>query len=136
LFDFGEEKRRKPFTLKQKRVEWLQAAGHDPEGKFYKTSKCRNPKCRRRLVWGEGSYDFDHKDNNPANNRQSNCYLVCKICHGKATKIEVRKYEHTLTGERIYKTVKKKVSYKKPKAKPKKKTKARRREQNPFWDLF
>jgi 5-methylcytosine-specific restriction endonuclease McrA len=135
MFDFGSpEKRRKPFTLKQKRIEWLKAARRDPEGKFYKTSRCR--KCKIRLVWGDRGYDFDHKDNNPSNNRQSNCFLVCKNCHGKATKMEVRIYEHTLTGERIYKTVKKKVSYKKPKAKPKKKTKARRRERSPFWPWF
>ncbi len=132
MFGFGEpEKRRRPFTLKQKKTEWLLAGKHDPEGKFYKTSRCR--KCKIRLVWGDRGYDFDHKDNNPSNNSQRNCFLVCKNCHGKATKIEVRIYEHSFTGERIYKTVKKKVSYKKPKAKAKKKTKRRRqRNENLF----
>lgn len=115
---FGTEKSRKPFSINTKRIEWLLAAGRDPEkyfetGKFYKTSYCR--KCKERLLWGDGSYDFDHKDNNPANNKQSNCFLVCKICHGKATKVKVIKQRGFL-GETVgYKTIKLKVGYKKRK---------------------
>ena len=115
---FGMTKRRKPFRLSTKKIEWMKAAGRDPEEytehkKFYKTSKCR--KCGRRLTWGDGSYDFDHKDNNSANNRQSNCYLVCKVCHGKATKIKKVKTTGLLSSG--YKTIKLKTSYKKPKTK-------------------
>ena len=84
--------------------------------KLVKTSYCR--KCHRPLVWGDGSYEFDHKDNNPRNNSQKNCYLVCRTCHGKATKTEKRAVRG-IFGEVIeYKTIKRKVGYKKPK-KPK-----------------
>ena len=115
---FDTTKRRKPFSTNTKRIEWLLAAGRDPDkyfetGKFYKTSYCR--KCKRRLIWGEGSYDFDHKDNNPANNRQSNCHLVCKVCHGKATKTKIIKERDIFGGVVGHKTIKLKVGYKKPK---------------------
>ena len=115
---FETPKRRKPFSLNTKRIEWLRAAGRDPEkyfetGKFYKTSYCR--KCKRKLIWRDGSYDFDHKDNNPANNSQRNCYLVCKTCHGKATKTKVIK-ERGIFGRVVgHKTIKLKVGYKKRK---------------------
>ena len=122
---FSEPKRRKPFSINTKRIEWLLAAGRNPQqyfetGKFYKTSYCR--KCKRRLIWKDGSYEFDHKDNNPANNSQRNCYLVCKVCHGKATKTKVVK-ERLITGEVIgYKTIKLKVGYKKTTKRPATKT--------------
>jgi len=112
---FESQGKKKSFSINTKRIEWLVAAGRDPneyfeKGKFYKTSYCR--KCKRRLIWRDGSYDFDHKDNNPANNRQSNCYLVCKTCHGKATKTKVIK-KRGLLGEVIgHKTIKLKVGYK------------------------
>lgn len=119
MFDlFGTSKRRKPFSMTTKKVEWMMAAGRDPDeylekGKFYKTSYCR--KCKTRLIWGDGRYNFDHRDNNPANNRQSNCYLVCKNCHGKATKTKVIK-QRGIFGEVVgYKTIKLKVGYKKRK---------------------
>jgi len=121
---FWEEKRRrKPFSTKTKKIEWMLAAGKNPYDKsgrlrFVKTSKCRV--CGRPLKWGDRTYDFDHKDNNPANNSQTNCYLVCKICHGKHTVIKKRKIKGFF-GETVgYKTIKKKVGYKKPKKKPKK----------------
>jgi len=97
------------------------AAGRDPKeytekGKFYKTSQCRNSKCHKKLRWGDGTYAFDHRDNNSANNSQSNCYLVCRNCHGKATKIEKRKIRDSFLGTVVgYKTIKRKVGYKKPK---------------------
>ena len=110
---FGLRKRRKPFRLSTKKIEWLKAASRDPEGKFYKTSKCRN--CGIKLTWGDGRYNFDHKDNNPANNRQSNCYLVCRNCHGAATKIDKIKQIDALGIPVGHKTIKRKVGYKKPK---------------------
>ena len=88
---------------------------YDKSGKlrFVKTSKCRE--CKRPLTWGDRKYVFDHKDNNPANNRQTNCYLVCRICHGAVTVTKKRKIKGFL-GETVgYKTIKKKVGYKKPK---------------------
>lgn len=118
-----EKKKRKPFSTKTKKIEWMLAAGRNPydsSGKlrFVKTSKCRV--CGRPLKWGDRTYEFDHKDNNPANNSQTNCYLVCKICHGKHTVIKKRKIKGWF-GETVgYKTIKKKVGYKKPKKKPKK----------------
>ena len=118
-----EKKKRKPFSVKKKKIEWMLSAGRNPydsSGKlrFVKTSKCRV--CKRPLTWGDRTYDFDHKDNNPANNSQTNCRLVCKSCHGKHTVIKKRKIKGFL-GETVgYKTIKKKVGYKKPKKKPKK----------------
>ena len=130
---FGPSKpERKAFAITTKKIEWMLAAGRDPEeytehGKFFKTSYCRVKSCRRKLTWGDRSYDFDHKDNNPANNRQSNCFLVCKSCHGKATKLEKQKVRGLLGGVIGHKTIKRKVSYKKPKSTvTKKKTTARR----------
>ncbi len=88
--------------------------------KFYKTSKCRH--CKRTLKWGDGTYNFDHKNNNPADNTQRNCFLVCRNCHGKHTKIAKRKVKG-MFGETIgHKTIKKKVGYKKTKKTTKKKT--------------
>ena len=74
---FGTEKGRKPFGIKTKRIEWLKAAGEKgkkpllqylADAKIPKltTSICRV--CKRPLTWGDGTYDFDHKDNNKANN--------------------------------------------------------------------
>ena len=118
MFDlFGPDKTRKSFSITTKKIEWTKAAGRNADdyidkGKFYKTSCCRQ--CKTRLVWGDGRYNFDHKDNNSANNRQSNCYLVCRNCHGKATKVVKQKV--WFLGEPVgHKTVKKKVGYKKPK---------------------
>ena len=121
---FGTESpARRNFTITTKRIEWMDAAGRDigqflRDKKLVKTSYCR--KCKTKLVWGDGTYNFDHKDNNPRNNSQKNCYLVCRNCHGKATKIEKRAIRGIL-GEIIgYKTIKRKIGYKKPKTSSKK----------------
>jgi 5-methylcytosine-specific restriction endonuclease McrA len=129
-------KTRKAFTTSTKKIEWMKAGGHKAEQYtekkiFYQTSKCR--RCHRRLTWGERSYDFDHKDNNPANSSQKNCYLVCKVCHGKVTSIGKRKIRDPYFGNVIgYKTVKKKVGYKKTRSKPRKKKKKEEIEKS-FW---
>lgn len=129
---FDDEPKRKNFSIKTKKIEWMKAGGRKPElftekGIFYKTSRCHNPKCKRKLVWGDRTYDFDHKDNNPANNSQKNCFLVCKICHGKHTVIKKRKIKEPYFGTTIgHKTIKKKVGYKKPKSKKKKRVPAER----------
>lgn len=132
---WGNDKRR-DFGIKTRRIEWLTAAGEGGkaalavigEGKIPKTmpkSKCR--KCKSPLTWGDGSYDFDHKDNNSANNRQSNCYLVCKRCHGKYTKLKVIKERDVLGGVVGHRTIKLKVGYKKATARKPAKRKLRRR---------
>ena len=120
---WGEKKKRKPFSTKTKKIEWMIAAGKSPYDKsgklrFVKTSKCRE--CGTPLKWGDRTYNFDHKDNNPANNTQTNCYLVCRNCHGKVTVIKKRKIKGFLGQTIGHKTIKKKVGYKKPKKKPKK----------------
>ena len=132
---WGNEKRRKPFGIKTKRIEWLKAAGESgkkpllqylADGKIPKlpTSKCR--RCRRPLTWGDRTYDFDHKDNNSANNSQGNCYLVCKVCHGKHTKTKVIK-ERDIFGDVVgHRTIKLKLGYKKVANKPVKKTTRKR----------
>ena len=120
---------RKPFGIKTKRIEWLEAAGDSgkeillqylADGKVparMSRSKCR--KCKRILTWGDRSYDFDHFDNKAANNSQRNCYLVCKICHGKATKTRVVKERDPFAGWVIgHKIQKLKVGYKKVAKKP------------------
>jgi len=109
-------------------MEWMSAGGHDPlkwRTGFIKTSICRN--CKRKLTWGDGSYSFDHKDNNSSNNSQSNYFLVCRVCHGKHTKIDKIKTKGFL-GDVTYKTIKRKVGYKKPRktTKPKKPTRKKR----------
>lgn len=129
---FDNKKNRKAFKTSTKKKEWNKATGRE-EDNFKSTSKCR--KCKRKLIWGSRTYDFDHRDNNPANNSQKNCYLVCKVCHGKHTVIKKKKVRDKLTGMHIgYKTIKKKVGYKKSKQKPKKKKrkKRKRRQQGLF----
>jgi len=120
-------KKRRAFTTSTKKIEWMKAGGHKPElyteqRKFIHTSYCR--RCGRKLMWGDRSYDFDHKDNNSANNSQKNCYIVCKVCHGKATVISKRKKYNPYTRQVVgYETVKKKVGYKKKKSRKKKRRK-------------
>ena len=109
----GKTGGRRPFKMSTKKIEWMDAAGRGIFDKFCKTSKCR--RCKRKLTWGDGSYDFDHRNNNSANRSQENCYLVCKICHGKVTKPKIKIYEHVLTGHRIYERKMEKVGYKKGK---------------------
>ena len=118
---WDEEKRRRPFSTKTKKIEWMIASGrrvYDKSGKlrFFKTSRCRV--CKTPLTWGDRTYNFDHKDNDPTNNSQTNCYLVCRNCHGKHTVIKKRRVTG-IFGETVgHKTIKKKVGYKKPKKKP------------------
>lgn len=116
---FYPEKKRKPFPVSVKKTEWMLSAGKNPfTDKFVITSKCRE--CKIALKWGDRRYDFDHKDNDPLNNSQKNCYLVCKNCHGHATKIDKRKVNGLFT---THKTIKRKIGYKKPKKDTSKKTK-------------
>jgi len=128
ILEPSKSKKRKPFKISTKKKEWNRAAGRDPYGPFIKTSYCRNPKCRRKLIWGDRSYEFDHKDNNPSNISQNNCWLVCRNCHGKHTKFGTRIVKDRFTGMVIgRKTIKKKVGYKKIKRKIKKKKHKRRK---------
>jgi hypothetical protein len=135
LLNGPNKKKRKAFKVSTKKIEWMKAGGHKTEqyteqGKFVHTSKCR--RCHRKLKWGDRSYEFDHKNNNPANNSQRNCYLVCKICHGKATVIGKRKIHDPYLGGVIgHETIKRKVGYKKSRGKSKKKRR-RRKTKNPF----
>lgn len=62
--------KRNAFPIKTKKIEWTKTTGRVPykyiaHRKFIKTPKCRQ--CGRPLTWGDQTYDFDHKDNNPAN---------------------------------------------------------------------
>jgi hypothetical protein len=127
------------FSIVTKRIEWLKAAGTDNakrvllkyagDGKVpakMPRSKCRV--CKIPLTWGSGTYNFDHKDNNSANTSQKNCFLVCRNCHGKATKIRVVREREPWFGSVIgYRTQKLKVGYKKTTKKPAKKTARRKR---------
>jgi hypothetical protein len=134
-----EKKKRRPFSTKTKRIEWNLSAGKevfDSSGKlrWINTSRCRV--CKRKLTWGDRTYDFDHKDNNPSNNSQQNCRLVCKVCHGKHTIIKKKRIKG-IFGETVgHKTVKIKVGYKKriPSKRPRKKRKRRKKSQE--WSLF
>ena len=112
------------FRIVTKRVEWLKAAGTDnakrvllkylADGKVparMPRSRCRV--CKAPLTWGSGTYNFDHKDNNSANTSQKNCFLVCRNCHGHATKTKMIRERHPWTGEVIgYRPIKLKVGYK------------------------
>ena len=118
------------FSVVTKRVEWLKAAGTDNakrvllkyagDGKVparMPRSKCRV--CKIPLTWGSGTYNFDHKDNNSANISQKNCFLVCRNCHGKATKIRVVREREPWFGSVVgYRIQKLKVGYKKTAKKP------------------
>lgn len=120
---FGTGSKRRPFGTRTKRIEWLKAAGESANKSLVKyladgkvprpmpKSRCRE--CKRPLTWSDGTYDFDHKDNNPANDGQSNCYLVCKVCHGKHTKLKVVKERDIFGGVMGHRTIKLKVGYKK-----------------------
>lgn len=122
---WDEEKQRRDFTIATKRIEWLNAARTDngkrvlqkyvQDGKVpsrMPRSKCRE--CKRTLVWGDGTYNFDHYDNNSSNNSQRNCYLVCRNCHGRATKTRLVRELDPWFGTVIgYITQKLKVGYKK-----------------------
>ena len=127
--------RRKAFKTSTKKMEWMSAGGRDPlkwSTNFVKKSKCR--KCKRPLTWGDRSYEFDHKDNNNSNNSQRNCYLVCRVCHGKATVVTKKKVRDRFTGMvTSHKTIKKKVGYKKPtKRKTTKKKSTKRKSSNSY----
>jgi len=146
MFFWDEEKQRKEFSIVTKRIEWLGAAGtasakrvlekYVEDGKVpsrMPRSKCRV--CGKPLTWGDGTYNFDHYDNNSANNSQRNCYLVCRNCHGKATRIRLVRELDPWFGTVIgYITQKLKVGYKKnprktaskPARKPAKKTPRKR----------
>jgi len=118
------------FSVVTKRAEWLKAAGTDNakrvllkyagDGKVparMPRSKCRV--CKIPLTWGSGTYNFDHKDNNSANISQKNCFLVCRNCHGKATKIRVVREREPWFGSVVgYRIQKLKVGYKKTAKKP------------------
>lgn len=124
IYQFGRRvSKRKPFKTSTKKNEWDKSAGRS-EGDFKTTSYCR--KCGIKLIWKGGGYDFDHKDNNPANNSQRNCYLVCKTCHGKHTKVGKRKVKNIMGVTVSYQTIKKKVGYKKQTRQKHKPTKKKR----------
>lgn len=124
-------KSRKAFKTSTKKKEWNKSAGRS-EDDFTTVSKCRH--CRRRLAWGDRSYEFDHKDNNNSNNSQRNCYLVCRVCHGRATVVKKKKVRDRFTGMTTgHKTIKRKVGYKKTrKRKSTRKKSKRRKPSNPF----
>ena len=129
---FSKPKTRKAFKVSTKKKEWNKSAGRN-EGDFKTTSKCRC--CKRKLIWGNRTYDFDHKDNNSANNSQRNCYVVCKVCHGKHTVITKKVKRDKWTGMKLgHKTIKKKVGYKKTKKKKTTKRKPSRRKST--YDIF
>jgi hypothetical protein len=129
---------RKHFKTSTRKMEWMSAGGRDPlkwKTNFVKKSKCRNRKCKNpHLKWGDRSYEFDHKDNNNSNNSQRNCYLVCRVCHGRATVIKKKKVRDRFTGIVTgHKTIKKKVGYKKPsRKKSTKKKNTKRKPANPW----
>lgn len=130
---YGKKPKRKPFKTSTKKKEWNIVAGRN-ETDFKSTSKCR--KCKRRLTWGTRTYEFDHKDNNSANNSQKNCYLVCRVCHGGATVIKKKKVRERFTGIVIgHKTYKKKVGYKKS-TRPKKKKSRRTKKPKSILDFI
>jgi hypothetical protein len=134
MFFWDEEKQRREFSIVTKRIEWLGAADTESAKRVLQKyvddgkapsrmprSKCRV--CGKPLTWGDGTYNFDHYDNNSSNNGQRNCYLVCRNCHGGATKIRLVRELDPWFGTVIgYITQKLKVGYKKNPRKPATKT--------------
>ena len=125
-------KERKNFKVSDKKLEWNLSAGRD-KSNFKSTSKCRV--CKTHLTWGNRTYEFDHKNNNNSDNRQENCYLVCRNCHGKNTVIGKRKITNLLGQTIGYKTIKKKVGYKKPTRRKIAKSKKPRKRQQGIWEI-
>jgi hypothetical protein len=130
------KKERKPFSLQTQKRVWLKAGGHNPDNwrtGFIKTSYCM--RCGLKLTWKGGSYNFDHKNNNEADNRESNCYLACRNCHGKVTVVKKKVVRDRYTGWVVgHKTYKKKVGYKKVRRKPK--PKKRKRSGAMYFDIM
>jgi hypothetical protein len=133
IFDYNsfypKKNKRKPFKISTKKMEWNRSADRDVL-RFASTSKCR--KCHRPLKWGDRSYEFDHKNNKEWDNRLENCWLVCRICHGKATRIGKRRITGFMGTTIGYKTIKKKVGYKKVRAKKHKRKHRKKREYNQY----
>ena len=127
---------RKEFKTSTRKRVWMKAVGHNPDlwrTNFIKTSKCMNPRCtiKKKLIWGDKTYEFDHKDNNSSNNSEKNCFLVCLFCHSKVTVRGPNKLiRDKFTGMVIQeKATKKKVGYKKVRRRKKqaKKTRTKRK---------
>ncbi len=109
IFGKSERTLRKNFSSADKRDALIRSKG--------RCMCCHNELHSR-------STEYDHKDNNPANNNPKNCFVVCSNCHRENTVITKKKVKGFL-GETIgYKTIKKKVGYK---AKSRKKTKKKRK---------
>ena len=121
---------RKEFSIATKRVEWLKAAGTDNAKKVLlkyaetqkppvKMPRSRCRVCKTTLTWGGGTYHFDHKDNNSGNASQKNCFLVCRNCHGGATKTRVVREREPWFGSVIgYRTQRLKIGYKNTSKRP------------------
>ncbi len=78
--------------------------------------KCK--RCGKKLTRCRGRpfgviCDFDHRDNNPANNHLKNCGVLCPECHRKVTVLGKRATYNMIGVRTGYKTIKKKVGYKK-----------------------
>jgi len=67
------DRRRKAFKESTKKKVWLKAAGKSPDSTWSPDirAKCMKLRCPYKATfrWGDGAYSFDHKDNNPANNK-------------------------------------------------------------------
>lgn len=124
--------RRKNFGAAIKRAALIKSKG-----------KCMN--CRQPL--DARATEYDHKDNNSANNSEDNCFVVCSNCHRKHTVITKRAVKGWFGDVVGYKTIKRKVGYKKattpqPKSEaqvkkaPTKKSTPRKRRKNMLEDLF
>src|SRR3989344_648754 len=92
---FKEKKQRRNFKDSIKKRVWMKCGNHDPEKykiKFIKTSYCMNKKHRKKLNWDKKyQFQWDHIDNNPSNDKEKNCGLLCNDCHRKFTKFGNRK---------------------------------------------
>lgn len=105
------------FKVSTKKRVWMKARKNDPDKwrtGFIKTSYCMNKNCKKQLKWDKRhEFEFDHLNNDPSNNSEKNCFLVCNDCHKKHTVIGKRRQYNQLGMFTRYQTIRKKVGYKK-----------------------
>lgn len=92
--------RRKSFSASTKEQALTKARG-----------RCMN--CHRLLH--PRAKEFDHKNNNSSDNSLRNCFVVCSNCHRANTVIKKIKQKDGFGNVVGYKTIKRKVGYKKDK---------------------
>jgi hypothetical protein len=62
-------------SFKEKRKHFTEAVRRE----VIRNQKGKCARCKRKLT--PYGFDLDHRNNNPSNNKSSNCQVLCTICH-------------------------------------------------------